>query len=138
MADLNAMRLDEIESISGVLEGITFYKAAAGLGVSAFGISIVDLDPGADTYPEHDHSEDGIGGKMFASRPQQFGQEEVYFALRGSGTVEAGRESLPLDAEHAVRVGPGVVRKVLPGPDGLRLLSIGGTPGRAYETGGAL
>lgn len=138
MADLKAVRIDEIDSISGVLEGITFYKAAAGLGVSSFGVSISDLEPGAETYPEHDHDAAGIGGKMFASRPQQLGQEEVYFALRGSGTVEAEGESLPLDAEHAVRVGPGVVRKILPGPDGLRLLSIGGTPGEAYESGGTL
>lgn len=130
------MKIDEIDSISGVLEGITFYKAAAGLGVEAFGVSISDIEPGSETYPEHDHSEAGIGGRMFASRPQQLGQEEVYFALRGSGTVEAEGQSRPLDADHAVRLGPGVVRKILPGPEGLRLLSIGGTPGEAYETGG--
>lgn len=138
MSELTAIRVGEIEAISGVLDGITFHKAAGALGVSSFGISIVDLEPGAETYPEHDHSEEGIGGQMFAQRPQQLGQEEVYLALKGSGTVEAEGESYPLDADHAVRVGPGVVRKVLPGPDGLRLLAIGGTPGRAYETGGTL
>lgn len=138
MADVTDAKIEEIDSISGVLEGITFYRAAAGLGVSAFGVSISDLAPGADTYPEHDHSEEGIGGRMFASRPQQLGQEEVYFALAGSGTVEADGESFPLDSDHAVRVGPGVTRKVLPGPDGLRLLAIGGTPGHAYDPGGTL
>ena len=127
-----------LEAISGVLEGITFHKAAGALGVTSFGISIVDLEPGAETYPEHDHSEEGIGGQMFAKRPQQLGQEEVYLALRGAGSVEADGESYPLDADHAVRVGPGVVRKVLPGPEGLRLLAIGGTPGAPYETGGTL
>jgi mannose-6-phosphate isomerase-like protein (cupin superfamily) len=138
MADVTAITVGEIEAIDGVLEGITFHKAAGALGVSSFGISVIDLQPGADTYPEHDHAEEGIGGKMFAQRPQQLGQEEVYFALRGSGTVEADGESYPLDADHAIRVGPGVVRKVLPGPDGLRLLAVGGTPGQAYETGGTL
>jgi mannose-6-phosphate isomerase-like protein (cupin superfamily) len=138
MSDVTPIEIGEIEAISGVLEGITFHKAAAALGVSSFGVSISDLEPEADTYPEHDHSEEGIGGQMFAKRPQQLGQEEVYFALRGSGTVEAEGESHPLDADHAVRVGPGVVRKVLPGPDGLRLLAIGGTPGEPYETGGTL
>lgn len=136
MADVTPVKFEEIDSISGVLEGITFYRAAAGLGVESFGVSISDLAPGADEYPEHDHSARGLGGRMFAERPQQLGQEEVYFALRGSGTVEAGGESHRLDAEHAVRVGPDVPRKVLPGPDGLRLLAIGGTPGRAYEAGG--
>lgn len=138
MDNVTSIEIGEIEAISGVLEGITFHKAAGALGVTSFGISIVDLEPGTDTYPEHDHSEEGIGGQMFAKRPQQLGQEEVYLALRGSGTVEAGGESYPLDADHAVRVDPDVVRKVLPGPEGLRLLAIGGTPGEPYETGGTL
>lgn len=138
MGNVTAIEIGEFEAISGVLEGITFHKAAGALGVSSFGISIVDLEPGAETYPEHDHSEEGLGGQMFAKRPQQLGQEEVYLALRGSGTVEAGGESFPIDADHAVRVDPDVVRKVLPGPDGLRLLAIGGTPGEPYETGGTL
>src|SRR5436305_11113742 len=138
MSDVTAIGVGEIEAISGVLEGITFHKAAGALGVTSFGLSISDIEPGADTYPEHDHSGEGIGGQMFAKRPQQLEQEEVYFALRGSGEVIADGESYPLDADHAVRVGPGVVRKVLPGPDGLRLLAIGGTSGAAYETGGTI
>jgi hypothetical protein len=85
MADVTHVNFGEIESISGFFEGITFYKAAAGLEVGSFGVSIIDMEAGADEYPEHDHSETGIGGRMFAERPQQLGQEEVYFALRGSG-----------------------------------------------------
>jgi mannose-6-phosphate isomerase-like protein (cupin superfamily) len=138
VADVTHAKVDEMDSISGVLEGVTFHKAAAGLGVSSFGVSIIDLAPGTDEYPEHDHSEQGIGGQMFAERPQQLGQEEVYFALRGSGTVEAEGESYEIDADHAVRVGPEVKRRIVPGPDGLRLLALGGTPGAAYETGGTL
>lgn len=131
-------RIDEIDAIDGVLDGIKMHRVAAGLGVSAFGISIVDLEPGADQYPEHDHSEDGIGGRMFAKRPQQLSQEEVYVALRGSGTLEADGEEYSIDPEHIVRVGPSVVRKVIPGPDGLRLLALGGTPGEPYDTSGTL
>jgi hypothetical protein len=111
---------------------------AAGLGVSAFGLSIIDLAPGANDYPEHDHSEEGIGGRMFAKRPQQLGQEEVYVALRGAGTLEAGGERYPLDAEHIARVGPDVKRKVTPGPEGIRLLIAGATPGEPYDAGGRL
>jgi hypothetical protein len=40
--------------------------------------------------------------------------------------------------DHIARVGPEVKRKVTPGPEGIRLLVIGATPGEAYETGGAL
>jgi hypothetical protein len=138
VADVAHTRIDDIDAIEGVLEGIKMHRVAAGLGVSAFGISIVDLDSGADQYPEHDHSGDGIGGQMFAKRPQQLGQEEVYVALRGSGTLEAGGERYALDPEHIVRVGPSVKRKVTPGPDGLRLLALGARPGEAYDTGGTL
>lgn len=138
MADVTHLKIDDMEAIDGFFEGIKFHKAAAGLGVSSFGISIIDMAPGADEYPEHDHSEEGIGGKMFAQRPQQLGQEEVYIALRGSGTVEADGEGYPLDAEHVVRVGPAVRRKVVPGPDGIRLLALGATPGSSYDAAGRL
>ena len=66
------------------------------------------------------------------------GQEEVYVALRGSGTLEADGERYELSPEHIVRVGSSVKRKVTPGPDGLRLLALGATPGKAYDTGGTL
>jgi mannose-6-phosphate isomerase-like protein (cupin superfamily) len=113
-------------------------KAAAALGVGSFGISIEELGPGATEYPEHDHAEDGLGGQMFANRPQQLGQEEVYVALRGSGTLEADGETYPIDPDHIVRVGPSVKRKIVAGPEGLRLLALGATPGEAYDPGGTL
>ena len=37
-----------------------------------------------------------------------------------------------MDGDHIVRVGPEVTRSIKTGPDGLRLLAIGATPGRAY------
>ena len=138
MSDVTHRKIEEIDAIEGVLEGIAFYKAAAGLGVGSFGISIIDLAPGATGYPEHDHSEDGLGGRMFAKRPQQLGQEEVYAALKGSGSLEADGEQYALDADHIARVGAEVKRKITPGPDGIRLLVIGGTPGEPYDTGGTL
>ncbi len=138
MADLTHTKVEDIDAIEGFFEGIKFHRVAADLGVSSFGISIIDLAPGADEYPEHDHSAAGIGGRMFAKRPQQLGQEEVYAALRGSGTLEADGERYPLDSDHIARVGPDVKRKVVSGPDGLRLLVIGATPGEPYDTGGTL
>ena len=138
MADVVHTRIDEIDSISGVLDGLSMVRVAAGLGVEAFGISIVEMEPEADAYPEHDHSPEGQGGEMFAKRPEQLGQEEVYLALRGSGTVFADGESYPLDGEHLVRVGPAVRRKIVAGPEGLRLLALGGTAGEAYDSGGTL
>jgi mannose-6-phosphate isomerase-like protein (cupin superfamily) len=138
MADVTHAKIDEIDAISGFFERVTMYRAAADLGVSSFGISIIDLAPGADEYPEHDHSEEGLGGEVFAKRPQQLGQEEVYVALRGSGTIEADGEQYPIDPDHIVRVGPTVKRKIVPAAEGLRLLALGGTPGRGYDSAGTL
>jgi mannose-6-phosphate isomerase-like protein (cupin superfamily) len=138
MDDVAHTEIGGIDAIEGFFEGITFRRAAAGLGVSSFGISIIELAPGANDYPEHDHSEDGIGGQMFAKRPQQLGQEEVYVALRGSGTLKADGEEYPLDPDHIARVDPSVKRKVVPGPEGIRFLVVGGIPGEAYDTGGTL
>jgi hypothetical protein len=45
--------------------------------------------------------------------------------------IDDGR--LPLDADHLVRVDAGTARVLTSGPDGLRILCIGGIPGGAYE-----
>jgi mannose-6-phosphate isomerase-like protein (cupin superfamily) len=137
VADVTHVPIEGIEALQG-FDRVSLRPAAAALGVTSFGISIEELAPGADEYPEHDHSEEGLGGEMFAKRPQQLGQEEVYVALRGSGTLEADGERYPLDQDHVVRVGPTVKRKIRPGPDGLRLLALGATPGEAYDSGGTL
>ncbi|HUC07790.1 MAG TPA: hypothetical protein VMR96_06840 [Solirubrobacterales bacterium] len=138
MADLTHLRIEDIDAIEGFFDRLSMRRVAAGLGVSSFGISIEEFAAGADEYPEHDHDEDGIGGEMFAKRPEQLGQEEVYVALRGSGVLVVDGEEYPIDPDHIVRVGPGVVRKILAGPDGLRLLALGATPGDAYDSGGTL
>jgi hypothetical protein len=61
------------------------------------------------------------------------GQQELYVALRGTGSVDIDGAALPLDAEHLVRVDAGTGRVVSSGPDGLRVLCIGGVPGGVYE-----
>jgi len=115
MAGHTVKKIDEMEAIYGG----AFKRVRAELGVESFGVQIIDLPPNFDGYPEHDHSEDG--------------QEEVYLALRGGGEIEIEGERSPLDADHVTRIGPGVKRKVWPGPDGVRLLIVGGVPGGTYE-----
>ncbi|HEX6460790.1 MAG TPA: hypothetical protein VF032_17880 [Thermoleophilaceae bacterium] len=90
----------------------------AGLDISAFGANIMDLPPDYSTR-SHDESESG--------------QQELYVALRGSGSVDIEGARLPLDAEHLVRVDAGTARVVSSGAEGLRVLCIGGVPGAAYE-----
>ena len=92
----------------------------AGLDVSAFGCQVMDLPPDYSTR-SHDESDSG--------------QEEVYFALRGSGSVLIDDEdrNLTLDPEHVVRVSAGTARTLTSGPEGMRALIVGGVPGKAYE-----
>jgi mannose-6-phosphate isomerase-like protein (cupin superfamily) len=80
---------------------------------------VLDFPPNADRYPEHDHSKDG--------------QEEVYIVLRGSGEVEIDGERHPLDVDTMVRVSSGTSRKLRTTDEGMRVLAIGGCPGKVYE-----
>ena len=90
----------------------------AGLEITAFGANIMDLPPDYSTT-SHDEADSG--------------QQELYVALRGSGSVDIEDARLPLDADHLVRVDAGTDRALTSGPDGLRVLCIGGVPGGAYE-----
>jgi hypothetical protein len=47
--------------------------------------------------------------------------------------VDVDGARLPLDAEHLVRVDAGTAGTLTSGPDGLRVLCVGGVPGAAYE-----
>jgi mannose-6-phosphate isomerase-like protein (cupin superfamily) len=129
VADVTHARIDELEVIPGFLEGFTFRRAGAQLGVTPFGMSIIDMPPETTAYPEHDHSSEGPGNPP----AHQLGQEEVYIALRGCADVEVDGHRYPVDAGHIIRVGPTARRKILPGAEGIRLLAIGGVPGKAYD-----
>lgn len=115
MTDYAVKQIDEMDA---AFLG-AFKRARAELGVESFGMQVIDLPPNFDQYPEHDHSDSG--------------QEEVFLALRGSGEIEIGDERVALDGDSIVRVGPAEKRKVVSGPDGIRILALGGTPGQVYE-----
>jgi hypothetical protein len=115
MGDYAVKKIDDMEA---VYLG-AFKRVRAELGVESFGIQIIDMPANFENYPEHDHAGDG--------------QEEVFMALRGGGEIEITGERFPLDADHVARVAAGTTRKVWPGPDGIRLLVLGGIPGKAYE-----
>lgn len=114
MAGHTLKRIDEMEA---AFRG-GFKRARAELGVESFGIQVIDMPPGFEHYPEHDHAEDG--------------QEEVFLVLRGSAEIEIEGERHRLDPETMVRVGAGVSRKLWPGGKGVRVLAVGGRPGEPY------
>jgi uncharacterized cupin superfamily protein len=116
MADITVKRLEEFEA----LYGGGMRRVRAGLGVTAFGMQVIELPPNFELYPEHDHMHDE--------------QEEVYTVLQGRVTMRIGT-----DEEHVLepgvfaRVAPTERRKFVTGAEGARILAIGGVPGQAYQ-----
>ncbi len=110
MADYTAKHTDDMEDAFGG----SFVKVRAELGVTVFGVQVIQLPPDADGYPEHDHADDG--------------QEEMYTALGGSGWLDIEGERVDLAPDTFVRVAPGTKRKIFAGTQGLRLLASAARP----------
>lgn len=121
MSDIVIKRIEECEPYEGphAIPGIEFRPVAKELGVTAWGMSVLEIEAGCTGYPEHDHREDG--------------QEEVYVVLDGGGTLVTREGERSVEAGMLVRVGPESTRSFLAGDDGLLLLALGGTPGQAYS-----
>ena len=110
--------IKDIDEMEGIYLG-AFKLARAELGVEAFGLQVMDLPPNLDQFPEHDHGEDG--------------QQEVYVPLSGSGEIAIDGERHRVEPGQMVMVGPGVTRTFFTGEEPMRVLAIGGVPGKAYE-----
>jgi mannose-6-phosphate isomerase-like protein (cupin superfamily) len=116
MADYSIKRFEEMEPIFG---GV-FRRARAALGVSSFGMQILEMPPnGGDFYPNHDHQHDS--------------QEEVYVILDGSADFDIEGERVHVEPETAIRVAADTKRKIKAGPQGVKILALGGVPGSAYK-----
>ncbi len=96
---------------AGDVEG-RFKKIRAALGVSAFGINQVELPAGYDKYPDHDELATG--------------HEEVFYCLRGSGTITVDGEDVEMRPGRYVFVTPEARRKLVPGDDGMTVIVVGG------------
>lgn len=119
MADVTVRKIDEMDSIYG---GV-MVRARGSLGVTAFGMQVMNLPPNHQDYPNHSHA-----GVMADD-----GQEEVYIPLSGSAKLVVGDEEWQLEPGTMARVGATAVRKLYPGADGVQMLCIGGCPGQAYQ-----
>jgi hypothetical protein len=115
MADVTVKRLDDFEAIFGG----GFRRVRAGLGVTSFGIAVMDFPANFNVYPRHDHGHDA--------------QEEVFTALSGRGTMEVAGEEHVLEPGVWIRVGPDEKRKIVTGDEPVQVLALGGTPGKVYE-----
>jgi hypothetical protein len=115
MPDVTVKRLEDFEAIFGG----GFLRVRAGLGVSSFGLAVMDLPADFADYPEHDQAHDH--------------QEEVYTVLEGAVTLVVGGQEYPLEPGVFARVGEGERRKILTGSSPARVLAIGGSPGSVYN-----
>jgi mannose-6-phosphate isomerase-like protein (cupin superfamily) len=115
---MSGYAVKNVDEMEAVFRG-AFKRARAELGVESFGMQIIDMPPSYENYPEHDHAHDN--------------QEEVFIVMRGGGEIEIEGRRFPLDGNNVARVGPETKRKVWPGPEGIRLVVLGGVPGQLYE-----
>lgn len=115
MADVTVKRIEDFEAIFGG----GFRRVRAGLGVTSFGVAVMDLPPNFEHYPEHDQTHDD--------------QEEVYTPLSGRVVLRVGGEEHELEPGVFARVGATEKRKLITGDEPARVLAMGATPGRAYE-----
>jgi hypothetical protein len=114
MPDVTIKRVEDFEAIFGG----GFRRARAGLGVTSFGLAVIDLPPNFQHYPEHDQTHDD--------------QEEVYTPLSGRVTLRVGEEQYELEPGTLARVGATEKRKLVTGDEPARILAMSGMPGRAY------
>lgn len=115
MADYTVKRVEEFEAVFGG----GFKRARAGLGVTSFGLGLIDLPPNYSNYPVHTQEHDS--------------QEEVYTVLSGRATLEIGDERVELEPGVWVRVGAAETRRLVTGSEPARVIAIGGVPGGIYE-----
>ena len=120
MPDVTMKSIDDMEGIYGGLAR----RARAELGVTAWGMQVFTLPPHWDGYPNHNHGPDAFDPN----------QEEVYIPLSGGATLVADDSEFELRPGTMVRVGAEQLRRILPGPDGIRFVAIGGSPG-AFTAG---
>jgi uncharacterized cupin superfamily protein len=115
MPDVTIKRVEDFEAIFGG----GFRRARAGLGVTSFGLAVIDLPPNFTHYPEHDQTHDD--------------QEEVYTLLFGRVTLRVGGVDHELEQGVFARVGAAEKRKLVTGDEPARILAMGATPGRIYQ-----
>jgi mannose-6-phosphate isomerase-like protein (cupin superfamily) len=108
----------DIDSLEGEGPGGIVRKARRATGARAFGFNYFALPPKIEGR-EHNHAESN--------------QEEVYFVVKGSGTMRIDGEEVELRPGRFVRVDPGSTRVPIAGDEGLELVAFGAPLEGRYE-----
>jgi mannose-6-phosphate isomerase-like protein (cupin superfamily) len=108
----------DLGELDGEGPGGIVRKARRALGARAFGINYFVFPP---------HQEGRLHDHAAAD------QEEVYFVVRGSGTMRVDDAELELRPGRFVRVDPSSTRVPISGPDGLEYVVVGAPLAGGYE-----
>jgi mannose-6-phosphate isomerase-like protein (cupin superfamily) len=108
----------DVDTLEGEGPGGAVRKLRAALGARAFGFNYFTLPAGV-TGREHDHADTN--------------QEEVYFVVRGGGTMRVDGEEIELKPGRFLRVDPGSTRVPVAGGEGLEFVTFGAPLDGPYE-----
>jgi mannose-6-phosphate isomerase-like protein (cupin superfamily) len=108
----------DLDSLEGEGPGGMVRKVRRALGARAFGFNYFTIPPGVEGR-EHDHAESNM--------------EEVYFVVRGSGTMRIDGDEIELRPGRFVRIDGTSKRVPVAGPDGLELYTVGAPIEERYE-----
>lgn len=108
----------DVGSLEGEGPGGAVRKTRRALGARAFGFNYFVLPPN-QSGREHSHEESM--------------QEEVYFIVKGAGTMHVEGEELELKPGRFVRVDPTAVRLPVAGPEGIEFIAFGAPIDTPYE-----
>jgi len=93
-------------------------KVRRAVGAKAFGCNYFIFPPNQEGH-EHDHADSN--------------EEEIYFVVKGSGTMRIDGEEVELQPGRFVRVDLAATRVPVSGADGLEFVTIGAPLDRQYE-----
>ena len=108
----------DVDTLEGEGPGGMVRKTRRATGTRAFGFNYFTLPPGVvGREPHH------VDSNM----------EEVYFVVRGGGTMRINGDELDLKPGRFVRVDPGSTRVPVAGPGGLEFVTFGAPLEGGYE-----
>ena len=108
----------DLDELTGEGPGGMVRKTRRALGARAFGFNYFAFPPNTEGR-EHDHADSG--------------QEEVYFVVRGSGTMRIDGEKVELKPGRFIRVDPAAVRRPTSGEEGLEFVAVGAPLEGGYQ-----
>ena len=108
----------DVDSLEGEGPGGMVRKTRRATGARAFGFNYFAIPPGVEGR-EHNHSDSN--------------QEEVYFVVRGGGTMRIDGEEVELLPGRFVRVDGESIRVATAGPEGIEWVAFGAPVTGDYE-----